>query len=593
MDRYILIIVCVLRVVRCYSSGEVTEACDNMTPQHFVAAQRSPAPFSVTSDRSSFKEGDEITVRLMADSTPFIGFMLQARAVDGSSPMGEFTVTGGEAQLLSCNGQPKSAVSHTSASAKFSIQGTWRAPISDDSNDIQFSASFVKDFSTFWVGVRSYPVTFSVTAATPANSTSIPITSTTSASSTAVFPSIPITSTTSALSTAVFPSQSSLSISSAGCGSSKVCLRQPLNCNPGVSPDCYFLSVMTSTRDTAIHLEMTGPSDGYIAIGFSDDQIMGNDKIFICGRDSNGIIQLQHAHSTGRRRPDIVPLGNVSDVESSMKDDIISCSFTTRNPISTQRSVRSSSPYYLMFAHGPTSNGEIGRHTSTFISDTKVDISRPQVVTNAIQPPIIKAHGALMLIAWMTTGSLGMITARYLKGVAKGKGCWKDIWFLVHVFLMTLTVAATIIALILSFSHVRGWSGGAHPVLGCAVMILAFFQPTAAMFRCGPQHHWRFLFNWSHALNAVAIKVLAVAAIFTGLSLIDSSEDKWLLKVMGGFVGWEATLYILLDVHMRWKGNDNEEGASESACVALILLVLFFLGNMAFLVALLVGIGMS
>uniref|UniRef100_A0A4W5M2X8 Zgc:163022 n=1 Tax=Hucho hucho TaxID=62062 RepID=A0A4W5M2X8_9TELE len=500
MDRYILIIVCVLRVVRCYSSGEVTEACDNMTPQHFVAAQRSPAPFSVTSDRSSFKEGDEITVRLMADSTPFIGFMLQARAVDGSSPMGEFTVTGGEAQLLSCNGQP-SAVSHTSASAKFSIQGTWRAPISDDSNDIQFSA---------------------------------------------------------------------------GCGSSKVCLRQPLNCNPGVSPDCYFLSVMTSTRDTAIHLEMTGPSDGYIAIGFSDDQIMGNDKIFICGRDSNGIIQLQHAHSTGRRRPDIVPLGNVSDVESSMKDDIISCSFTTRNPISTQRSVRSSSPYYLMFAHGPTSNGEIGRHTSTFISDTKVDISRPQVVTNAIQPPIIKAHGALMLIAWMTTGSLGMITARYLKGVAKGKGCWKDIWFLVHVFLMTLTVAATIIALILSFSHVRGWSGGAHPVLGCAVMILAFFQPTAAMFRCGPQHHWRFLFNWSHALNAVAIKVLAVAAIFTGLSLIDSSEDKWLLKVMGGFVGWEATLYILLD-----------------ACVALILLVLFFLGNMAFLVALLVGIGMS
>lgn len=44
-----------------------------------------------------------------------------------------------------------------------------------------------------------------------------------------------------------------------------------------------------------------------------------------------------------------------------------------------------------------------------------------------------------------------------------------------------------------------------------------------------------------------------MVAIFTGLSLIDSSEDKWLLKVMGGFVGWEATLYILLDVHMRCK----------------------------------------
>nr|XP_029481808.1 putative ferric-chelate reductase 1 isoform X2 [Oncorhynchus nerka] len=575
MDRYILIIACVLRVVRCYSSGEVTEACDEMAPQHFVTAQQSPAPFSVTADRSSFKEGDEITVRLLADSTPFIGFMLQARAVNGSSPLGVFTVTGGEAQLLTCNGHP-SAVSHTSASAKLSIQGTWRAPTSYGFNSIQFSASFVIDFSTFWVGVTSYPVTFSGTAATPANSTSIPITSTTSASS-----------------TAVFPSQSSLSISSAGCGSSKVCFRQPLNCDPGVSPDCYFLSAMTSTRDTAIHLEMTGPSDGYIAIGFSDDQMMGNDDIFICGRDSNGIIQLQHAYSTGRRRPDIVPLGNVSDVKSSMKDDIISCSFTTRNPISIPRSVRSSSPYYLMFAHGPTSNGEIGHHTSTFLSDTKMDISRPQGITNAIQPPIIKAHGALMLIAWMTTGSLGMITARYLKDVANGEESLHDVWFLVHVLLMTLTVAATIIAFILTFSHVRSWSGGAHPVLGWVVVILAFFQPIVAMFRCGPHHRWRFLFNWSHALNAVAIKVLAVVAIFTGLSLIDSSEDKWLLKVMGGFVGWEATLYILLDVHMRCKCSDNEEGASKSACKALLLLVLFFLGNMAFLVALLVGIAMS
>ncbi|XP_041717832.1 putative ferric-chelate reductase 1 isoform X2 [Coregonus clupeaformis] len=577
MDRYIMIIACVLRVVRCYSSGAVTEACDHMTPQHSVGAQQSPAPFSVATDRSSFKKGDEITVQLLADATPFIGFMLQARAVGGSSPLGSFTVTSGEAQLLTCNGLPKSAISHTSASPKFSIQGTWRAPISDDLNSIQFSVSFVKDFNTFWVGVRSSPVTFSVAAATPANSTSTPSTSTTSASS-----------------TAVFPSQSSLSISSAGCGSSKVCFSRPLNCNPGVSPDCYFLSATTSTRDTAIQLEMTGPSDGYIAIGFSDDQTMGNDDIFICGRDSNGIIQLQHAYSTGRTRPDMRPLGNVSDVKSSMKDGIISCSFTTMNPVSTQRSIRSSSPYYLMFAQGPTSNGEIRHHTSTFISDTKVDVSRPQLVTNAIRPPIIKAHGALMLIAWMTTGSLGMITARYLKGVAKGKGCCgKDVWFLAHVFLMTLTVAATIIAFILSFSHVRGWSGGAHPVLGCILMILAFFQPTAAMFRCGPQHHWRFLFNWSHALNAVAIKVLAVAAIFTGLSLIDSSDDKWLLKVMGGFVGWEATLYILLDVHMRWKRNDNKEGASDSACMELLLLVLFFLGNMAFLVALLVGIGMS
>ncbi|CDQ79253.1 unnamed protein product [Oncorhynchus mykiss] len=144
-----------------------------------------------------------------------------------------------------------SAVSHTSDSLKSSILGIWRAPISGNLTSIQFSASFAKDYSTFWVGVRSSPVTYNISAAPPANSTSISITSTSS-----------------------FASSSKLSNSSTGCGSTKVCFSQPLNCDPGVSPDCYFLSAMTSPGDTAVQLEMTGPSDGYIAIGFSDDQRM-------------------------------------------------------------------------------------------------------------------------------------------------------------------------------------------------------------------------------------------------------------------------------------------------------------------------------
>lgn len=130
------------------------------------------------------------------------------------------------------------------------------------------------------------------------------------------------------------------------------------------------MSAMTSPNDTAVQFELTGPSQGYISIGFSDDQRMvnvafhpsllkplenytkgvnvsfvveviglflhlnvqlnvclcslcfcvllrvmyfssspkGNDDIYICGRDSNGFIQLQHAFSTGRRAPEILPL---------------------------------------------------------------------------------------------------------------------------------------------------------------------------------------------------------------------------------------------------------------------------------------------
>lgn len=40
--------------------------------------------------------------------------------------------------------------------------------------------------------------------------------------------------------------------------------------------------------------------------------------------------------------------------------------------------------------------------------------------------------GSLMLIAWMTTGTLGMMVARYLKKMATGTTmCNKDLWFVV------------------------------------------------------------------------------------------------------------------------------------------------------------------
>lgn len=64
-------------------------------------------------------------------------------------------------------------------------------------------------------------------------------------------------------------------ISTADCGVTKVCFSQPSKCDPTASADCYFMSaMMLSPSDVAIHYEITGPSDGYISFGFSDDQIM-------------------------------------------------------------------------------------------------------------------------------------------------------------------------------------------------------------------------------------------------------------------------------------------------------------------------------
>ncbi|XP_015456449.3 putative ferric-chelate reductase 1 [Astyanax mexicanus] len=385
------------------------------------------------------------------------------------------------------------------------------------------------------------------------------------------------------------------SISSAGCGTEKVCFSQPPDCDPAADPSCYFMAVTALPTASGISVELQGRAEGYISFGFSDDQRMGNDDIYICGTDSNGTVQVQHAFSTGRSRPTIVPLGNVSDITASMSDGVIGCSFISRNPISAGGMTEQNSTYFLLYAYGSTTDGLIQFHgTNRFISDSRVDVLNPQIVKRAHHPSASKAHGSLMLIAWMTTSSVGMITARYLKAVGKGKGCSsKDVWFLAHVSLMSFTVIITAIAFILEFAHIKGWAGGVHPVLGCLVMILSLIQPVAAAFRCSPQHEKRFVFNWMHGIMALVIKVLAVAAIFTGLALFDDSPEKWFLQVMGGFVGWEALFFILQESNMWWKRKEDKESADELVSTELILLILFFLGNLAFLLTLLAGIGLS
>ncbi|XP_019220588.1 putative ferric-chelate reductase 1 [Oreochromis niloticus] len=574
MDLLVLLLLCTAPLIRGYRSGLVIDSCEDMKSHYSgLSAQTAPPPFTVTTEQRRYRLGEDVKVELQGPaSTPFTGFLLEAIEVGSETPVGSFAIPAGAAKLLTCSQRPNSAVSHTSGFNSSYIQVTWRLEPSRDIKTVQFRASFVQNSTTFWVNVTSPVLTF--TNGRAARSAG----SLTGNGSTDPAPLV----------------KSARSISSANCGVTKVCFSHPASCDPAVSSSCYFMSAMMSSNGTAVQYEMTGPYEGYIAFGFSDDQRMGNDDIYVCVTDSSGQAVVQHMYSTGRTTPQARPLGNVYNVTTSLQNNVISCSFTTTDIISIQGTSGFSQSYYFMFVHGRSSNGQIQKHSADFVSTTKMDISTPVVVSNSGFPDIIKAHGSLMLIAWMTTGSLGMMVARYLKKMAKGtRMCDKDLWFVVHVGVMCMTVAATIIAFILVFSHARDWSGGAHPVLGCLVMILSFFQPIVAMLRCGPQHHLRYLFNTSHFLNAVIIKSLAVAAIFTGLGLIDSS-DGWLMKVMGGFLAWEALFYIMLEIHNgRNKHADSATVELESELVKIdgLLIGLFFLGNICFLVALLVGIG--
>ncbi|XP_043941542.1 putative ferric-chelate reductase 1 [Protopterus annectens] len=566
---------CILTVVgnvSGYPNGQVSSSCISMQPSHGVNAQTSTPPYSIIVQKTNYSAGDNITVTIQGNNIQtFKGFLVRTRTASNDAPIGTFISTDSSAQAISCSSLLDGAASHTSNLAKQKVEVQWLAPQS--SEDVQFKVTVVQSRNIFWSSILGPTLKSTRQGGSPNIST---------------------TTSSGSLQTQSKPSAADL-ISRDGCSTSKFCFTSPSGCDPLSDSSCYFMSSAAVDTD-GLRIEISGPSTGYMAVGFSDDQKMGSDDIYTCLHD-NGRIIIQHSYSTGRSPPTVLTLNNVDNITTSFNNGVIKCSFITRNQISTQQRAFTDM-YYIFLAQGPVESGNIRIHSQIpFITASKVNITGFQESSSNSngRPSAIKAHGALMLISWMTTASIGMLIARYFKEAAKELVGGKAIWFQAHLSLMVLTVITTAIAFIVAFAEVQGWSynRGAHPVLGCIVMALAVIQPFVAIFRPAPQSKRRPIFYWFHALNAQVIKVLAVATIFLGLQLIDSSSNMWLAKVMGGFVGWEVLMFILLDTDVICKKKEIYQEPEKTIKNEILLLIIYVCGNLAFLIALLVGIGQS
>lgn len=178
-----------------------------------------------------------------------------------------------------------------------------------------------------------------------------------------------------------------------------------------------------------------------------------------------------------------------------------------------------------------------------------------------------KAHGCLMVLAWILCASVGMLLARYYKLQWPARLLGKELaWFQLHRALMACCCILTLLSFIVIFADVAGYSqldnlpDIVHPILGIIVAILTLVNPLMSLCRCAPDHDKRPWFNWIHWIVGTVAYILAIVNVFLGLRLERAGALRsidyhiWILIL---FVLIQFVVEIVLEIHtlVYWRRN--------------------------------------
>nr|XP_034309391.1 putative ferric-chelate reductase 1 [Crassostrea gigas]XP_034309392.1 putative ferric-chelate reductase 1 [Crassostrea gigas]XP_034309393.1 putative ferric-chelate reductase 1 [Crassostrea gigas] len=148
-----------------YPYGPPLGACMSMFPKgHGVDAQKSPPPFEILVNSTSYREADVIQITInttgLQGVSYYEGMMIQARrsACDLDKPTkshGKFSLQANEWFLdtMDCENNPQSAVVHKNHSHVESNVFYWTAPA--PTGHIYFIGTIVKNKTLFWTNVLS------------------------------------------------------------------------------------------------------------------------------------------------------------------------------------------------------------------------------------------------------------------------------------------------------------------------------------------------------------------------------------------------------------------------------------------------------
>lgn len=539
--------------VTCYSTGadDTPAVCTTLIPGHGSTSKPLPSSYTIAFTPATFTAGGA-PISVTISGATFKGFLLTTQYADSNVDQtlipGTFQAVNGT-KLICNNG----AVTHTSGVDKNTLTFQWSPPTTSLAH-IRFRATFVKTKLEFWVDVQPTNWLYDSARSTPV------FTPTTTPAANGPTGSI---------------------IKDPACGKTKGCFS---DCS---GSSCSYLMMWepVSGNASVVRITMKGKvgsdTSRYIAFGLSTDQKMGSDSVNYCIGEQNAGSVFAAWNVDGSKNNILLAdaKSGISNTAVALSNGILTCTFTRLKAANTTGQRFALDPTYsILWAAGPGgSKFGVSRHDTTIVSTQTAALTDFTVdISGGVDNPLIKAHGSLMLIAWVFAASIGIVFARYFKNVWEDKKLFdQKIWFQVHRTSMVIVLLATVIAFIIIFVEVDGYSEisgegykKAHPILGIIVTALTVINPIMAMFRCHPGTKNRPIFNWAHWGVGTGAYILGIITIFFGLSLDESGAPEYAIYVMAAFVAWQGCLQIVLEILQfvaNHSGHSNEYELSNMA----------------------------
>ncbi|KAH9509737.1 hypothetical protein Btru_044379 [Bulinus truncatus] len=523
-----------------------------------------PSPFRIEVGSESYKPNVEVKVNLTSTTDQrFRSFFLAAYVYPykpGATAVGQFKILPDQNYKTKedCvdKADPSNAILSDETKYISNIRFVWSA--NKQYGHVEFRATFVQDSDTFWVSEKS-----KVLADFYRGSINLP------------------------------PKSQISPINTDNCGESKGCFREPEGCT---EPNCMY--ILTWTDDAQfIKFELGGLADGssdrYVAFALSDDKYMGDDTVFTCAHNSanekteiflsyntedpktnNPILKYPLSYQQenllqGRHTYDVL-----DSEEGSYGNGRLRCRFRIKRDLDQTypelRSLRGG-PAHLLFAHGFASRGSPKRHGLSveelpMASAQKVDFTRLSNYYGRARYPLAKAHGCLMILAWVFFASIGLLLTKYYKPMWPNSKIFSHkYWFFGHFNCMATLFLIVIIAIILIFVEAGGYSEApelpqrAHPILGIIILVCIIINPILALIRPSEDNKCRPVFNWFHWAFGTIANVLAIPTIFIGMDFGKVMVPWWATWILVIWVIFHIIVELTLEIHQCCTYKKNKE----------------------------------